>query len=104
MPDFVSDVRLLWNKDRTAVVPDDDKDADPAAVFAGVGGVVYEDQARRLGLIAEKDLTAKGKALGYLAGTPQPERPAGVVRGETSPPPPQPSVPAPRVGGDRPSS
>lgn len=105
MPDFVSDTRILWTRDRTAVVEESDKDADPAAIFAGVGGVVYEDQARRLGLIGPGGgLTAKGKELGYLSTDSPPERPAGVARGSTEVPAPQPAVPAPRVGGDRPSS
>jgi hypothetical protein len=105
VPDFVSDTRILWSKDRTAVVSDGDKDGDPAAVFAGVGGVVYEDQAKRLGLIGPGGgLTAKGRDLGYLSTDTVPERPAGVARGQTEAPAPAPAVPAPRVGGDRPSS
>lgn len=105
MPDFVADVRILWTVDRTGVVADTDKDGDPAALFAGVGGVVYEDQAKRLGLIGPGGgLTAKGRDLGYLSTDSPPERPAGVPRGGTEPPPPAPAVPAPRVGGDRPSS
>jgi hypothetical protein len=103
--DFVSDVRLLWTRDRTGVVPATDKDADVGALFAGEGGVVYEDQAKRLGLIGPGGgLTTKGKELGYLSTDSPPERPAGVPRGGTEPPPPAPAVPAPRVGGDRPSS
>lgn len=96
MADFVSDTRILWTKDRTGVVPATDKDADPGAIFAGVGGVVYEDQARLLGLIGDGGgLTTKGKELGYLAGTTQPERPAGTPRGETRSSATAPSVPTP---------
>lgn len=96
MVDFIADARMFWTRDRSTVVAAGDKDADPTALFCGVGGFVPEDQARRLGLVAEKDLTVKGRALGYAAGTPQPERVDGARRPVAPPPSAAPSTPAAR--------
>jgi hypothetical protein len=74
VPDFVSDTLIYWSKDRTRLVDAKDKDADPGALFCGPGGYVPEDQARDLGLVAEKTLTVFGREHGHIAGAAVPER------------------------------
>lgn len=71
MPDFIAETTIYWSKDRTRLVGEGDEDADLGALFAGPGGVVPEDQARRTNppLVADKALSAFGREHGRVLGT-----------------------------------
>lgn len=72
MPDFIAEKTIYYTRDRSRLVGEGDKDADLGALFAGPGGVVPEDQAKRTNppLVADKALSAFGKEHGRVFGTP----------------------------------